>query len=171
MKNVSLIVARDQNGVIGKGGQLPWPMIKEDMAFFKKATEGKVVVMGRKTWESLPEQFRPLPNRINVVLTSQDSLELKEDKFAYVYSNIEEVITDFGHLPIVAIGGARVYKDFLPYCDTAYVTEVCTKVEGGDTFFKQPFKESTWKRNPLKGQSASPDELGFTTYRHNRILR
>jgi dihydrofolate reductase len=70
----SIIVALSKNRVIGKDNQLLWHLA-DDMAFFKKMTTGKVVLMGRKTYESLPAKFRPLPNRINIVLSTQEPLE------------------------------------------------------------------------------------------------
>ena len=74
---ITIIVAMGENRVIGKKGKLPWKHNKEDMALFKKTTFGNNCLMGRKTWESIPEGNRPLKNRLNVVLTSQSDY-LKE---------------------------------------------------------------------------------------------
>lgn len=118
---VSMIFASDKNSGIGFNNKLPWDSIPEDMEWFKQCTMGKTVVMGRKTWESLPERFRPLPGRTNVVLTSNT------DNFidAIVSPSIEAVLERFkDEKEIVVIGGGEVYKSFAPYVTRVYQTNI-----------------------------------------------
>ena len=97
MNQVTLVAAVAKNGCIGKDGHLPWHL-PEDMKHFKELTTGKVVVMGRKTWESLPEKFRPLPDRKNVVVTRQEGygvpagVELTSNLEDYLDLNFDEEI-------------------------------------------------------------------------------
>ena len=122
------IVAVSQNGVIGKNGDLPW-RLAEDLKWFKKITMGHVVLMGRKTWDSLPF---PLPGRKNWVISR--SLEKKEGM--QVFGSIEEA--EENHDPeeqIFVIGGGEIYAQTLAKCREIYVTEVLQSVEDGDAFF------------------------------------
>jgi dihydrofolate reductase len=110
-----MIMAADEAWGIGnKKGGLPWPKIKEDMELFKRLTTGQVVVMGRKTWESLPPKSRPLPQRVNVVLTQNFTPEAVMTGAHCVYSSLEgvEAVCDLG-LEVFIIGGAQVYKQAL----------------------------------------------------------
>ena len=129
------IVAVDRNLAIGKGGKLPWHY-SADMKFFKETTIGNVVVMGRRTWLTLKG---PLPDRQNIVLSRDQNLPTTDS--AIVLSDVESVL-DFarkqdGHLFV--IGGARVYRTFLPYLQRWIVTEVPLTVEGADTFMPANF--------------------------------
>lgn len=129
------IVAVDQNLAIGKGGALPWHY-SADMKFFKETTIGNAVVMGRHTWLTLKG---PLKDRQNIVLSrdqklpSQDSLIVLRD----VESVVDLVRDQDVHLFV--IGGAQVYKSFLPHVDRWIVTEVPLTVEGADTFMPANF--------------------------------
>lgn len=124
--NISMIVAVDSNGGIGKDNKLLWH-IPGDLKRFKEITTGKTVVMGRKTFESLPFK-NGLPNRKNVVLTRtpKDSIE------NVTYINI---ILNNSEEEIFIIGGAEIYKLFMPYCNKLYLTQVFTKTDA-DTFFE-----------------------------------
>ena len=122
------IVAVSQNGVIGKNGDLPW-RLAEDLKWFKKITMGHVVLMGRKTWDSLPF---PLPGRKNWVISR--SLEKKEGM--QVFSSIEEAEENLDSKEqIFVIGGGEVYAQTLAKCREIYVTEVLQSVDDGDVFF------------------------------------
>ena len=129
------IVAVDQNLAIGKGGRMPWHY-SADMKFFKETTTGNAVVMGRHTWLTLKG---PLKDRQNIVLSreqnvsSQDSLIVLGD----VESVIELVRSQDTHL--LVIGGAQIYKSFLPHIDRWIVTEVPLAVEDADTFMPANF--------------------------------
>jgi dihydrofolate reductase len=122
-----MIYARARNGVIGKQGQLPWHL-PEDLAHFKRTTLGQAVVMGRVTWESLPEKFRPLPGRTNVVVSKQTSFEATG---AQVVSSLEAAMALFPTNEVVwLIGGAQLYSQALPLVSQIVVTEIDADFEG-----------------------------------------
>jgi dihydrofolate reductase len=126
---ISFVVAVSKNGVIGREGGLPWH-ISSDLKRFKEITMGKPVVMGRKTWESLPR--RPLPGRRNIVITR--SKDFVADG-AEVAATPEEALKLCGDTPEVAvIGGGEIYRLFWPLVDRLYLTEVDLEV-AGDTHF------------------------------------
>jgi dihydrofolate reductase len=131
------IVAVDQNLAIGKGGRLPWHY-SADMKFFKQTTIGMAVVMGRRTWLTLKG---PLKDRQNIVLSRDQNLPSQDS--VVVLRDVESVInlvSDLdGHLFV--IGGAQVYKSFLPHIERWIVTEVPLAVEGADTFMPADFLE------------------------------
>ena len=116
-----MIFASDRQYAIGFQNGLPWKGYPEDMEWFKQNTMGKVVVMGRKTYESLPERFRPLPGRTNVVLTSNTETFID----AIVSPSVEAVLERFkNEKEIVIIGGGEVYKSFAPYITKVYQTHI-----------------------------------------------
>lgn len=129
MKKVSMIVAVSDNQGIGLNNKLPWAHIKADMAWFKKHTEGQVVVMGSKTYDSLPETFRPLPKRTNVVLTrgrARDAhLHLQGDPQNMLF-NLASIYPD---QDVFIIGGENIYRQFMPMVDRVIVTRVHQVVE------------------------------------------
>ena len=146
---VALIWAQARNGVIGADGGLPWHL-PEDLALFRALTTGSTVVMGRRTWESLPERFRPLPGRTNVVLTSDAGWSADG---AHRAGSVEEVLA--GHGPLWVIGGGKVYAAFLPHADRLVVTDVDVEVDG-DTW--APVPDGAWTRTartPDSGWSES----------------
>ena len=124
------IVAVDRNGAIGKEGRLPWHYAA-DMKFFKETTTGHACVMGHKTWLTLK---KPLPNRLNIVLSRQSDIEAQE--LVVVHRNIESVLAFIRDLKsdLFVIGGSKIYQAFLPYIEKWIVTEVPLTVEGADTF-------------------------------------
>lgn len=124
------IFACDQKGGIGKVGGLPWPMLKSDMSLFKKVTKGKTVIMGRKTWDSLPEQFRPLPGRRNIVITSNPDNYDHGMNLDACKEFLEETDNE-----IFIIGGGEIYKALESYVDKWYMTVVSGDFKC-DTFFK-----------------------------------
>jgi dihydrofolate reductase len=116
-----LIFARARNGVIGQGNALPWHL-PEDLAHFKRTTLGCPVIMGRKTWDSLPERFRPLPGRLNVVVTRQGDWTAPG---ALRAASLEEAVALCpDDSDIWVIGGAQLYALALPLARTAVVTEI-----------------------------------------------
>lgn len=124
---ISLVVATDEMGLIGRNNELPWGRLSNDLRHFRKITDSKTVVMGRRTFESIG---RPLPNRKNIVL----SRTVFAHEGVEWYSSIEEVL----ELPqdIMIIGGANIYKQFLPHADKIYLTKILDKFEG-DTYFPE----------------------------------
>lgn len=126
---LSLIVARDRNGAIGRDGDIPWH-IPEDLAFFKRETLGGALIMGRRTWESLP--FKPLKNRLNLVVSS--TLDLPEHVVPDTGTAIETAQRQ-GYARIYGIGGAGIYRELLPRADRLLISEVDLSVDDPDTFF------------------------------------
>ena len=126
---IHLIWAQDFEGGIGKNGRLPWN-ISEDLKNFKKLTLNSTIIMGRKTWDSLP--FKPLPNRRNVVLSSNNIPDVE------VYHNIDACINTLQNeslTKIFIIGGSSIYKLFFNYANYLHITFVDISVNGLDTFF------------------------------------
>ena len=121
---VRMVWAQSAGGVIGAGGALPWHL-PEDLRLFRALTLGSTVVMGRRTWESLPPRFRPLPGRRNVVLSS--TLD-GADAGVPVARSVDDVLTLDGDLWV--IGGGEVYGAFLPHAEEVVVTEVDAHLPG-----------------------------------------
>jgi dihydrofolate reductase len=134
---VALVAAIARGGVIGRDGGIPWH-IPEDVARFKALTTGHAVVMGRKTWESLPERFRPLPDRRNVVVTRDRAWSASGAERAGSVEEALEALRDVER--VFVIGGAEIYAAALPFADELVLTEVDLDVDG-DTFFPE------WDRN------------------------
>lgn len=124
---LNLIYARAANGVIGRHNQLPW-QLPEDLAHFKRTTLGCPVIMGRKTWDSLPPKFRPLPGRLNIVVT-RDAHWAAEGA---VRANSLAAARDLCPAGSTAwvIGGAQIYAQALPLASTVVVTELAREFEG-----------------------------------------
>ena len=131
------IVAVDRNGAIGKGGKLPWHY-SADMKFFKQTTTGNAVVMGHNTWRSLK---KPLPNRLNIVLSRQSEIEPQESLL--VLRSVESVLSSARILDtdLYVIGGEQVYRSFLPNIDKWIVTEVPLTIKGADAFIPKDYLE------------------------------
>lgn len=135
---LSLVVARAQRGAIGRGNTIPWHA-PEDLAFFQRETTGGAVIMGRRTWESLP--FRPLKNRLNIVLSSGPV-----DGAEHVCAKAADALAlaaARGQARVYGIGGAGVYAALLPLAHRLLITEVALDVPDADTFFPQ-IDEDDW---------------------------
>lgn len=133
---ISIVVAADINNVIGNENKLIWHL-PADLAYFKKVTMGKTIVMGRKTFESIG---RPLPGRKNVIITRNQSYS---PEGVFVYHNSDEVIAEFSNQELMIIGGAEIYNLFLPITEKIYLTRVHHSFEG-DTIFPS-LNNSEWK--------------------------
>lgn len=141
---ISFVVARGRNGVIGAEGDLPWKL-GSDMKLFVAATRGKPVVMGRKTWESLPR--RPLPGRLNIVVTRQagyaaEGAVVADTLDAALDAAAERAIAD-GVDEVCVIGGAQIYAAAMDRADRLYLTEV-DAAPAGDTRFPD-FDAADWR--------------------------
>ena len=122
-----LVFARAANGVIGNEGTLPWHL-PEDLAHFKRTTLGCPVIMGRKTWDSLPPKFRPLPGRMNVVITRQSDWHAEG---ALVAQSLQTAMALCeAHPDAWVIGGAQIYAQALPLASSAEITEIALDVTG-----------------------------------------
>lgn len=127
MANIKAIAAVSLNGVIGKNGALPWSLPGE-LKWFKKITLGHIIVMGRKTWESLPGA---LPGRENWVLSRSSNSAQNQNYFA----SFDQIIKQAGERTIFIIGGGEIYSSYLGICEELFLTEVQQNIEGGDAFF------------------------------------
>ena len=154
-----LIYARAANGVIGVNGTLPWHL-PEDLAHFKRTTLGCPVIMGRKTWDSLPPKFRPLPGRTNIVVTRQENWS---ENGAQSASTLREALQLCEQSPDVwVIGGAQLYALAEPLASTAVVTEIEQAFEG-DAF--APRLGAAWSETAREHHvAASGLPFNFVTY-------
>ena len=160
---LGLIYARARNGVIGKDGQLPWHL-PEDLAHFKRVTIGCPVIMGRKTWDSLPERFRPLPGRSNIVVTRQSDWNASGGTRA---ASLDEAIALCEGQPRAwVIGGAQLFALAVDIADVAEVTEIDADFDG-DTF--APSLGPQWHEVAREHHaSANGVQFSFATYRHTQ---
>jgi dihydrofolate reductase len=159
---VGMVWAQARGGVIGAEGGLPWHL-PEDLKLFRATTTGATVVMGRRTWESLPERFRPLPGRTNVVLTSDPQWSADG---AVRSGSVEQVLAEHGACWV--IGGGEVYTAFLPHADRLVVTEVDLDVDG-DTW--APVPDDSWRRvsrTPEDGWTSSSSGLRYAVSEYVR---
>jgi len=154
MGKVSIIVAATTNLVIGKDNDIPWH-IPTDLKNFKKVTEGSPVIMGRKCWESIPEKYRPLPNRTNVVLSRNPDYEANG---AEVRNNLNEAIQEQINSAdeIFIIGGSHIYKEAFKTADKLYLTQIYGNVEGD--VFLEGLNPSDWQ---LVDATDMMEENGF----------
>lgn len=128
-----LIVVLAKDRAIGRGNRLLWSL-PADMAHFREATKGATVIMGRKTWESLPPKFRPLPGRHNIVISRQADYEAEG---AVLVHSLDDAVTEARHkdAPIFVIGGAEIYAQAMPLAERLVLTEVDDTVADADAFF------------------------------------
>src|ERR1700758_1569683 len=138
MSGLGLIWAQSTSGVIGRGGDIPW-RVPEDLARFKQVTMGHTVVMGRRTWDSLPARFRPLPRRRNVVLTHQT--EFTADGATVVHC-LDDALTD---PDTWVIGGEQIYTLALPRASRCEVTEIDIDLPRDDDDALAPVLDETWR--------------------------
>ena len=153
--SLSLIAAIAANNCIGKSGALPW-YLPEDLAHLKKLTLGKTVLMGRKTWESLPEKFRPLPKRTNIVITRQTDYVVPAG--VKIYTTISDAIAAHQAEEIMVIGGAEIYRQTIDAADTLYITEIHQIIDG-DAFFPE-IDKNIWRET----EREEHEGFGFFTY-------
>ena len=159
---VALVAARARNGVIGRGGALPW-RLKSDLALFKATTLGKPVIMGRRTWDSLPK--KPLPGRANLVLSRDGTFEPSGavvcERFGEALSMAREQAREDGVEEVCVIGGTAVFALALPKAQRLYLTEVEAEVDGDARF--PPFVEADWREVRCDSHPAADgDDYAFT---------
>ncbi|MDN3920586.1 dihydrofolate reductase [Roseateles violae] len=164
MSIVRLIANVARDGAIGRGNELLW-RLPEDMARFKALTLGHPVLMGRKTWDSLPAKFRPLPGRRNIVLSRQQDLVLDG---AEVFTSLEAALAACAGAAIVdVIGGAQIYAQALARADRLELTEVDAPAPGADAFF--PVWDRAAFREIAREAKTSAEGLGFAFVGYQRI--
>lgn len=155
---LGMIWAQAREAVIGETGDMPW-RLPEDMARFKAITSGHPVVMGRRTWESFPERFRPLPGRDNIVITSNPDFVAPG---ARVVGSLDEALAAARALlddpdgEVWVIGGGRVYRDALPAADRLEITDIDLEASG-DTTAPDPTAPDSAATDPTATDSAAPD--------------
>tara|TARA_Y100000782_G_scaffold115604_1_gene161405 strand:- start:9251 stop:9769 length:519 start_codon:yes stop_codon:yes gene_type:complete len=166
---VSLIAAVAENAAIGKDNDLIW-YLPRDLKFFKDTTAGHAVIMGRRNYHSIPEKYRPLPGRENIVVTFQEAFAAPGCKVTNsVEEAIELAIKDGDEEPFI-IGGGQIYKYALEQdlVDRLYITRVHESFDG-DTFFPS-YDESKWQL--VWSEKHDPDhrhKYGFTFYQYDKI--
>jgi dihydrofolate reductase len=158
---VSILAAVARTGVIGRDGAVPW-RLSEDLRRFRELTTGHAVVMGRKTWDSLPERFRPLPGRRNVVVTRDAAW--RADGADRAGSLGEALALLEGEERVFVIGGAEIYAAALPFADELLLTEVRLDI-AGDRYF--PGWDRSAFQEVVREEHVSPDGVpfAFVTYR------
>lgn len=164
---MNLIVAVDKNWGIGKGNKL-LVSIPSDMKFFRETTSGKVVVMGRKTLESFPNGL-PLKNRTNIVLTKRPDYQVKD---AIVLHTVEEVLEELKKYEsddIYIIGGESIYRQFLPYCNTAHVTKI-NHVYEADVYFPDLDAMDEWEIT-ADSEEQTYFDLEYVFLKYERVVK
>jgi len=161
--SVQLIYARAANGVIGHNNAMPWHL-PEDLAHFKQLTGGSAVVMGRKTWDSLPERFRPLPGRSNIVVTRQSDWQAPG---ALRASSLDQALALAAPLSadVWVMGGAQIYAQALPLADAVEVTEIAQDF-AGDAY--APTLGSEWVEAARSSPAVSRTGLPYAFVRYVR---
>jgi dihydrofolate reductase len=140
---INLIAAVSQDGFISKGGEIPWTLDR-DLEFFRTMTMGHSLIMGRKTWESLPDKSRPLKNRTNIVMTRNEDYIAKG---ATVVHDILSAMTEAQRTTdnIFVIGGEDIYRMFMPYANKLYITHVHQNVAGDAKFPLELVNPLEWR--------------------------
>ena len=160
---LNLIFAKSRNGVIGKDGKLPWHL-PEDLAHFKRVTLGCPVIMGRKTWDSLPARFRPLPGRTNVVVTHQSDWSAPGAQRAAGLTDALDMCASAEQVWV--IGGAQLYAQTLALASTAVVTDIDADFDG-DAF--APQFSAQWHETSRETHTAVNGlNFSFVTYRNHQ---
>ena len=170
---IGAIWAQTADGVIGRAGTMPWSL-PEDLAFFRRTTTGHPVVMGRRTWESFPEQFRPLPGRTNIVITSAPERVHAAAATVLTAASYPEAIALARRAPgadrIWVIGGGAVYQQALadPHdpVTEALVTVLDLDVEDGDT--RAPVLDAAWTTEPVTAPTISRTGIRYRIDRRTR---
>jgi dihydrofolate reductase len=170
MKRVSLIVAMDKNHGIGKNNDLMWHLPR-DMKFFKSTTENHVVIMGRKNYDSIPEKYRPLSSRENVIITRNPDFKAMD---CLTFLSLEDALKQFEgeqNREIFIIGGGEIYKLVMSMdcVDKMYITHVNGSFDA-DTFFPE-FNENDWESELLMVQDIDENHLfAFETVLYHKRL-
>ncbi len=158
---LAIIAAVARNGVIGRDGTLPWHL-PEDLAHFRRVTIGCPVIMGRRTWESLPPKFRPLPGRHNIVVTRQPGWRAEG---ATVAADLDAAIAAAGDAArVFVIGGAELFAAALARTRELVLTEIDAEMQGDARFPAWPRSEFVEVARE-RGRSAGGIEFDFATYR------
>ncbi|MEO8473641.1 MAG: dihydrofolate reductase [Chryseolinea sp.] len=153
---ISLIAACSENRVIGKNNDLPWKL-PDDMKYFMRTTKGHHAIMGRKNYDSLPEKFKPLPNRTNIVVTRQKAFKAPGCIVCNSLEKALDICRNNGEIEAFVIGGAEIYDAALPTANRLYLTEIHAKIDG-DTYFPE-FDKKDWKENSRESHLKDDNHL------------
>ena len=154
--SVSIIAAIGRNYELGRDNDLIWHF-KDDMKFFKETTMGSTVIMGRKTFESLP---KALPKRQNIVITSNPDYVAEG---AEVVTSVEEALKAAGDAEVFIIGGGKVYAETLPLCDSLYLTEIEDECENAEIFFPR-FDKADYNKEIINELSSDGIKFSHVKY-------
>jgi dihydrofolate reductase len=170
MKPLSIIVAVGKDGVIGHQNQMPWHL-PDDLQYFKQLTTGNIILMGRKTYESIG---RPLPYRINIVLSSNNELNDRDE--VIIVPSVEALLKlvdekeEWRTKKIFVIGGASVFKQLIPYADEIYLTQIDHYFEG-DTYFPELNVEDWQEVSSQEGITDKDNPYNYHFKIYTRIRR
>jgi dihydrofolate reductase len=161
-----MVWAQSRNGIIGDAGSMPWHL-PEDLVHFQRVTTGHPIIMGRRTWESLPPRLRPLKNRVSIVLTSHEDVAHEvTSKGGFVVSTTAEAVETARQQPnseeIWVIGGGKIYEALLPIADTLIITRIDLDLEG-DT--KAPSIDDEWEQVMVEPASEWFESMSGLRYR------
>ena len=159
---IILIAAVSKDKVIGKQGGIPWK-IKEDLSFFKEKTLNSPIIMGRATYESIG---RPLPNRLNIVMTRSVKNTEGVTEVTSADKAIEAASINGDSSRVYIIGGQNIYKEFLPIAHRMIITEVDLYIKDGDTFFPE-WNISEWKEQSRDQREENGTRFSFVEYTRN----
>ena len=162
---IAYVVALDANRLIGRDNALPW-RLPDDMRWFREQTLGKPCIMGRKTYDSLPERFRPLPGRRNIVVTRNPRWQPDGAEAA---ASLQAALAAVGHEPAAfVIGGGELYREALPRADELVLTEIDRDIDG-DTFFPAWDRSQFEMLNRETHHAAPPNDFDFAFATYRRI--
>ncbi|HEX7351188.1 dihydrofolate reductase [Brachybacterium sp.] len=169
---IGLIWAQARGGVIGAGGTMPWHL-SEDLKHFSRTTAGSPVVMGRRTWESFPAAYRPLPGRTNIVITRDDAFAadgaVRAQSLPDALRIAREVLAgEAGTSMIWVIGGGAVYREAIAKADLLVVTEIDLEVDGDTTAPAIPSAFSRVAADPEQGWHEAVGGLRYRILTHSR---
>lgn len=156
--SITLVAAISKNNCIGVKNGLPWH-IPEDFKRMQEITMGKVIVMGRKTWESIPEKRRPLPGRINVVITREPQANFPAG--VEVFASVDEAVKAHANKEIIGFGGQKIFEEMIKIADVLDITHVNQTVEACDAYFPN-IDLKIWK------ESWREDHGGFSFVQYKR---
>ena len=159
---ISAIVAVDNDWGIGYNGNL-LERIPEDQKYFKTLTTGHAVVMGSKTWDSLPK--KPLPDRMNIIISHEGNLLLENGA---IRLKLEDLNLDYFETDVFIIGGGSIYQQLLPFCDRVYVTKIYKSHEQVDTYFPNLDELDDWE-STASGPIQTYKDLTYQFWQYDRI--
>lgn len=157
---LTLIAAQDRNGAIGRDNTIPWH-VPEDFAFFKQVTSGSAIIMGRKTWDSLPR--KPLPNRLNIVV-SRTRTEPVPGQVLLKLDEALDYARSHGHDEVFCIGGAQIYRQMMPLADRILLSTVDTDIADADAFFPA-MSPTEWRSGETRILRHADPHCAVTEYR------